>query len=77
MKYGSLKSRQAVIYRRKTSAAVTIMPMKEFVNRFVICLLVDILLSAGRPLDVCTGDPTSKYCYIIIIIIIIIITCDL
>jgi hypothetical protein len=50
------------------------MPMKEFVGRFVICLLVVTLVSAGRSLDVCTGDLTSKYYYPIIIIIII--NCD-
>jgi hypothetical protein len=36
-------------------------------KRFVICLLVDTLVSAGKSPDVCTGDPKSKYYYPIII----------
>jgi hypothetical protein len=63
MKYWSLQNSQAVIYERRTSVAATVMPMKEFVGRFVICLLVDTLVSAGISLDICTGDPTSKYYY--------------
>ena len=63
MKYWSLQNSQAVIYERKTSVDATAMPIKEFVGRFVICLLVDTLVSAGISLDVCTGDPTSKYYY--------------
>lgn len=66
MKYWSLQTSQAVIYERKTSVDVTVMPMKEYVGRFVICLLVDTLMSASRSLDVCTGDPTSKYYPVII-----------
>jgi hypothetical protein len=61
MKYWSLQNSQAVIYERKTSVAVAVMPMKGFEGRFVICLLVDTLVSAGRSLDRRTGDPTSKY----------------
>jgi hypothetical protein len=43
------------------------MPMKEFVGSFVICLLVDTVVSAGRSLDLCTGDPTSRYYYPLVI----------
>jgi hypothetical protein len=43
------------------------MPMKEFVGRFVICLLVETLVSAGRSMDVYTRNQTSKYYYSIII----------
>ena len=34
---------------------------------FFNCLLVGTLVSAGKSLDVCTGDPKSKYYYPIII----------
>jgi hypothetical protein len=35
MKYWSLQTSQAVIYERKTSVDVTVMPMKEYVGRLI------------------------------------------